>query len=343
MFLAYSIIHKPLLKPRDIYSVRSMIVASFLGLRLLLIFLLALTIRMAAAFGLRPTCSCAIRRQLMIRPMYHSGTRDEKNHRNYLHMASSSSTASSATKARRFYILRHGETDSNAADVIQGSSDVSRLTTKGREQASKIGLEAFCPITTKGEICSRITSVYVSPLTRARETLKIVRQSAPPHMLSSAEDTVLQELREIDFYSWENKSKDELKRKYPAEYAAWKAGDPDGLVVDGRQPLWETWQRASLVWDHIRSDVEKKALLEDQDADTATLLVCHGTLGQALLASAFGLDATIFRRNAFPNCGMAEIVWNTEEDVASAWRWHYPEPTERGCLRDQCFGGTIVR
>ena len=38
----------------------------------------------------------------------------------------------------RFYIIRHGETDANAADVIQGSSDVSRLTETGKEQAKFI-------------------------------------------------------------------------------------------------------------------------------------------------------------------------------------------------------------
>ena len=39
---------------------------------------------------------------------------------------------------QRFYIIRRGETDANAADVIQGSSDVSRLTENGKEQAKSI-------------------------------------------------------------------------------------------------------------------------------------------------------------------------------------------------------------
>lgn len=263
-----------------------------------------------------------------------------------------SSSSSNPTPPRRFYIIRHGETDANASGIIQGSSDISRLTARGRGQAATMSSSALCPIATDGTI-HRIATIYVSPLTRARETLSIMRQSAPEHMLPPAgSEVVLHNLREIDFYSWENTSKVELREQHPDAYAAWKAGDPDGLIVDGRRPLWETWDRAAQVWDEIRSASSALVGAEngtdgpntaqgdgiDSDETTATLLVCHGTLGQALLGSAFGLDATIFRKNEFPNCGMAEVLWHAEDDVASAWRWHYPQPTAHGCLREQLLG-----
>lgn len=181
----------------------------------------------------------------------------------------------------------------------------------------------------------RIGSIYVSPLTRARETLSAVRRSAPEGVLPPADDeTVLGNLREIDFYSWENRRKEDLMADYPEEYAAWKAGgDPDGLVVDGRLPLRETWERAGEVWDEIRS--LSRAAASREEHEDGTLLVCHGTLGQALLGSAFGLDATSFRRYDFPNCGMAEILWRDGDGSAMAWRWQHPTPTEHGCLREQ--------
>lgn len=242
--------------------------------------------------------------------------------------------------ALSFYVVRHGETDANAAGIIQGSSDISRLTAKGRIQASAIGSMALNPTTTK-----RIDEIFVSPLTRSRDTLELLRQSAPPNMLPPDDrDIILPNLREIDFYSWECQNKDELQRTYPDEYAAWEEGDPDGLVVDGRLPLHETWSRAEEVWKEIRlqslststaADGATSGNDNDSREETAKLLVCHGTLGQALLGSAFGLDATTFRCNEFPNCGMAEIVWNNGEDCAASWRWHYPVPTEFGCLREQ--------
>mmetsp|Transcript_28497 Transcript_28497/g.59391 ORF Transcript_28497/g.59391 Transcript_28497/m.59391 type:complete len:317 (+) Transcript_28497:200-1150(+) len=277
-----------------------------------------------------------------------------------------STKINNAQPPRRFYVLRHGQTDSNAAGILQGSSDVSRLTSKGREQASIIGSVALPSITSS---CNQIDTIYTSPLTRARETLDILRESAPSNTLlpSKGSEIVLRNLREIDFYSWENRRKEDIIAKYPQEYAAWTVGDPDGLVVDGcHRPLWEVWERAGEVWREIRSSsssspttsMASAALSTDvtdtnriisgletedggkgngdgNDETTATLLVCHGTLGQALLGSAFGLDATIFRRVDFPNCGMAEIVWHEEDEVASVWRWHYPTPTEYGCLRQQ--------
>jgi len=250
-----------------------------------------------------------------------------------------SSSAADTSKPRRFYVLRHGQTDANASGVLQGSSDASRLTSLGREQVAAVGSAALCPVATTGR-ARRIDSVYVSPLSRARETLETLRASAPPGTLPpDGSETVLDDLREIDFYSWENRPKEDLRGRHPEEWEAWIVGDPDGLVVDGRRPLWETWDRAGRVWGEIRSLTRSATATVDgagiDDEETATLLVCHGTLGQALLGAAFGLDATIFRRNRFPNCGMAEILWRDEDATASDWRWHYPAPTEYGCLRRQ--------
>ena len=249
--------------------------------------------------------------------------------------SSSSSGGGNSPRPRVFYVLRHGQTNANADGIIQGSSDVSRLTSLGRLQAEAIGSVALSRST-----ATPIGSVYSSPLTRARDTLSIVRQAAPTAMLPPQEsDTILDNLREIDFYSWENKHKEELIRQHPREYAAFKAGDPDGVVVNGRRPLWELWDRADEVWDEIR----RRSMTSRVDGNKATLLMCHGTLGQALLGAAFGLDATIFRRNTFPNCGMAEILWNDGDELATSWRWHYPTPTEHGCLREQMMMSTDLQ
>lgn len=226
-----------------------------------------------------------------------------------------------ATTTTTFYILRHGETDSNAADIIQGSSDEPRLTAAGRRQALEFGAQRLA-----AAIDRPIDRVYVSPLTRARDTLELVRRTAPAGALPS-EHTILSDLREIDLYSWENQSKQHLQRRYPAQYAAWKTADPDELTVDGRRPLHETWARADSVWKEIRQHVQPQSLTTDTDGTAKTacnvLLVCHGVLGQALLATAFGNHdpATTFRRNPFENCGMAEIVWHCSEDRAEQWRW----------------------
>ena len=254
--------------------------------------------------------------------------------------------------------------------MIQGSSDVSRLTEKGKMQAASLygGLMRVANDSYGGEL--RVDAIYCWPLTRARDTLDILRQSyisaekegsgkvlvhLPPN------ETILSHLREIDFYGWENVGKKELKTKFPAEYNAWKEGNPHGLIVDDCYPLLEVWERAREVWHEIR---EIQAKRQDENGGGATLLVAHGTLGQSLLSTAFEIDATAFRRNEFPNCGVAEIHWHPSKDRATAWRWCHPLPPNSssaeecdlarkltaynlGCLREQLAdivlegGGTL--
>jgi broad specificity phosphatase PhoE len=61
---------------------------------------------------------------------------------------------------KRFYFLRHGETETNAQGLVAGSLDTD-LTPRGREQAlAAARVFAQRPI----------TGIYCSPLRRARET-----------------------------------------------------------------------------------------------------------------------------------------------------------------------------
>jgi len=229
---------------------------------------------------------------------------------------STSSTPKSSKTTTTFYVLRHGETDMNAAGIVQGSSDVSRLTATGRSQAEAVGYMALSQIADglSNERCC-IDQIYVSPLTRCHETLALLRENAPANLKLPKENVVLWNLREIDFYSWECKTKEEIQKEHPKEYEAFQKGDPDGLVVDGHQPLHEVWERAGEVWRDIRAESSSN------QQNSTKLLVCHGTLGQALLGSAFGKDAHAFRDHPFGNCQMAEITWHDDEELATSWRW----------------------
>jgi broad specificity phosphatase PhoE len=189
---------------------------------------------------------------------------------------------------------------------------------------------------------------------------------------------VLDNLREIDFYDWEGRGRTELEAEFPNAWRAWENGDPDDLmvldssrsrsrsgssthtkknaaaddlcVVLERYPLLEVWQRADQVWDEIfrlerlfnlKDDVERTTTTNNK---TASLIVAHGTLGQALLGTAMGWGASNFRAHEFPNCGMVEIEWTittstpvmnywtatTQEETrpsATRWRWKWPEPS----------------
>jgi hypothetical protein len=127
-----------------------------------------------------------------------------------------------AFSTHQFWILRHGETDANAGGLIQGSSDFSPLTSKGKEQASLLAETE----TVRVEF-SHVNSIYVSPLTRARETLDVLRD-LNVHL---SEEVVLDNLRVIDLYAWQGRDKEYLKSTYPHSYNAWKLGDPHNFIV----------------------------------------------------------------------------------------------------------------
>lgn len=170
----------------------------------------------------------------------------------------------------RVYILRHGQTDANASGVIQGSADFSRLTELGKEQAAD-AFQAF------QEDNIRITSIYSSPLARARATLYELRQQDEKNSklkLLPPTETILNNLREIDFYDWEGKDKYTLQEKFPSSWRAWKVGNADELMVfDTRKgndpierfPLLELWERADKVWDEIFLHEQEREECDDFD------------------------------------------------------------------------------
>ncbi len=84
-------------------------------------------------------------------------------------------------------LVRHGETDWNAAGRLQGQTD-TLLTDHGRRQARKLAEELAC---------DGIDAVYASDLARARETAEIVAaRLGLPIVLDP-------DLRERDWGSWE--------------------------------------------------------------------------------------------------------------------------------------------
>lgn len=194
--------------------------------------------------------------------------------------------------ASRFVILRHGQTNHNAAGIIQGSSDASRLTEKGVAQAERAG-ESMASLTD----ALPFDRVFVSSNTRAQQTLDALRKFLPD--LPPA--TVCHNLREIDLGSWEGMDKAVLKAEQPEAYRAWQSDPLNFIIDDGAlRPVVDLWERASNTWDELR-DGETEGM--------RALVVSHNACGQALLCTALGLDASHFRRFEFDNCAAIEVAF----------------------------------
>lgn len=228
------------------------------------------------------------------------------------------------------YVMRHGQTDANANEIEQGSADFSRLTDLGKEQAGNAyqALVGTC-----------ITSIYTSPLTRARQTLEQLRQNdtSSTQTVLPPSDRILNDLREIDQYDWQGQGYSELQRQFPESWRAWQKGIPGEMKVletatnTVHYPLLEIWERADRVWNEIL-ELEKEQNVNDDTMERAVLIVAHGNLGQALLGTAMGWDASRFNHegSVFGNCGIAEIEFydldTSPRKTANRWRWRWPVP-----------------
>lgn len=238
--------------------------------------------------------------------------------------------SSPSSRNLKVLLMRHGQSDANVAGVMQGSGYPSRLTPSGQEQARQAAMGVLDG--------TQIDAVYCSPLGRALKTWELVKETLGGDIMDAV---ILNDLREIDLYDWEGLDKTNLANLFPDSYRAWKEAIPDELVVfESRThssecithyPLLELWERADSVWDDI---LEREASFNTQNK--CILIVAHGVLGQALLGSALGWDATYFREYTFQNCGIAEVEWNLgsseqqQRPLASRWRWKWPKTKNQG-------------
>ena len=163
------------------------------------------------------------------------------------------------------YCIRHGETDWNAQSRYQGQVDVP-LNATGREQAHRNGvaLKSFLPDIAKADYVS-------SPLSRARDTMRIVRQALdlPP------DDFQLDDrLKEVHYGDWQGQLLETLVSTEADSIAARRA-DPYHFKPPGGESYQELLQRMCGWLETIERD---------------TVVATHGGITRTLRAHLLGLD-----------------------------------------------------
>ncbi len=163
----------------------------------------------------------------------------------------------------RVYLMRHGEVQNGGEKRYNGHIDVD-ITLKGEEQMHRLAgrLEG-----------SAIAAVYSSDLIRSVKGARIIADRLGMSF------TPLRELRERSVGKWEGLTAEEIKARFPEEYANWRADllnyrPPDGeclLDVHGR--ILPVYRR--LVAGH-------------RDREIALLL--HGGVNRVILADALGIE-----------------------------------------------------
>jgi broad specificity phosphatase PhoE len=177
------------------------------------------------------------------------------------------------TEPTTFYLVRHGESEGNAARVFTGQSD-SPLTPRGRRQAEAIADELSTV---------KFDRIVTSDLSRTRDTAEAIAKR------QGLTVEVFPELREIDVGERTGKGFDET-----AGLPDWKE---DGFVA---------WPRGETLDQVLRRVIGVITRLTRQSPGKTILVVGHGGVNRILISHFLGILPRLDRTPA-PNTNISVV------------------------------------
>ena len=163
----------------------------------------------------------------------------------------------------KLIVVRHGESEMNVSDLVQGNTTKSDLTALGREQAAKLAAKLRD---------AKIDLALVSPLDRTRQTAEIILADHPETKIEFAD-----RLREKEVGKFSGRLKSEMME-------AWHtSGLPFG---DFKPEGGESWYQAG---GRVVGFVEE-VISKHKDSDLTVLIVGHGSIFTYLLMWADKFD-----------------------------------------------------
>ncbi|GAB3111829.1 histidine phosphatase family protein [Janibacter alkaliphilus] len=211
------------------------------------------------------------------------------------------------TARRRLVVLRHGETDANAAGVWQGQLD-HELSARGHAQAKAAArvLTALAP-----------SRVVASDLRRAHVTGQDVAQACGVPISTDPR------LREIHAGAWQGLTGAEVREQYPEDMERLLRGEDFARGGDG--------ESIADVATRVRPLVEETVAA--MAPGECVLLATHGVTGRTLAVDLVGLDQQLSWRALG---GLRNCHWIVLEEGRAGWRileWNVgaladPDPSE---------------
>jgi broad specificity phosphatase PhoE len=186
---------------------------------------------------------------------------------------------------RRLYLVRHGETDWNVEDRIQGLTD-NPLNANGRAQAEAVSRYLA------NEPLDLITS---SSLQRASDTADAIAKRHP----GTRREPGLPAFVEMSFGEYEGRRLGEIEREYKSYIGAWRAGDnakawphgesPDAVAARGLAGLRSLGVLPSVPagGDGDGGTATASQRVDAEDAQRV-LIVAHGRFNKILIAALGG-------------------------------------------------------
>ena len=171
-----------------------------------------------------------------------------------------------------FYIFRHGETDGNVKNIVQGAGVDMPLNEHGKEQAAALR-DIFADLD--------FSTIYSSRMTRARQTAEIVASGKRVEVVAG--------LEEIHFGDAEGMLSEDAHEKYADIFKVIRdIKHPEFRYahIPNAESVQDSLDRAYKALDYIKS-IEK---------GSRAVVASHGGLMYNLYLDRFGL------RHPFANC-----------------------------------------
>lgn len=181
------------------------------------------------------------------------------------------------------YIVRHGETDFNRRNVVQGSGVDSDLNELGKAQATAF-FQHYRHIA--------FDKVYISKLKRTQQSVASFIEKGLP----------FESLEGLNEISWGNYEGQEHSAIFHQEYLTrvddWKAGHLDIPVTGGETPR-EMEARQRIAWDYIRS----------KEAEQTILICMHGRALKGFLCLLLGIPYSHMDDFDHQNLGLYQLTY----------------------------------
>jgi probable phosphoglycerate mutase len=194
-----------------------------------------------------------------------------------------------AANGAAFYLVRHGETEWNAAGRYQGAKD-SPLTLRGREQAHLIGRTLASSISG-----SQPLRAYVSPLGRARETAAIIAETV------ALDIQIERRIAEVSAGVWDGMSMYEIDVEFPGALAKgnqndWYFESPDGESFEAALARVSDWLKGAIA---------------------PALIVTHGLASRLVRGAYEGLSRNEMLKLPVPQDGFFELAGGRSKFIRS--------------------------
>ena len=157
----------------------------------------------------------------------------------------------------KIYLARHGETDWNIENRIQGQVN-TRLNEKGRQQARKLAEKL-----SEGDY--QIGAIYSSAKSRALETARIIGDKL------GITPKIQPGLEEINFGKWEGHMWRQVRELFPEEYQIWH-NDRRYQVPPGGESYQQLLDRLLPALGDIAGKERENALVVTHSAVIMTLM-----------------------------------------------------------------------